>query len=200
MIKHTAKEKRFIAFVKRKCKENGIKCELRPVKYLRLSGNIKCSGYFDENEGKLVVAMNRVDWIEILAHEYCHLTQWVEGVDVYKLGSIGCGIVDSWLGGNEVPGIEVWLGFNRDMELDNEKRTVALIKKWGLNVDIDLYIKKSNAYVQFYNYIGYTRRWSKPGNSPYLNKRVIDAMPNQFRMNYNKMSKKLYKLFIDEGI
>ena len=43
-----AKEKRFINWVKKQCKENGIKCDLRPVTYLKLSGNIKCSGYFDE--------------------------------------------------------------------------------------------------------------------------------------------------------
>ena len=78
-----AKEIRFIKWVKKQCKENGIKCDLRNVKYLKLSGNIRCSGYFDEESKQLVVAMNRPDWLGILVHEYCHLTQWTDGVKVW---------------------------------------------------------------------------------------------------------------------
>ncbi len=72
----TDKEIRFVKWVKKQCRMYGVTCSLRNVKYLRLSGNIKCSGYFDDTTDKkpaLVVAMNRQDWIEILVHEYCHL-------------------------------------------------------------------------------------------------------------------------------
>ena len=50
--------KAFVNYVKTECKANGIKVELRPTKYVKLSGNIKCSGYFDDGEMKLVGYLN----------------------------------------------------------------------------------------------------------------------------------------------
>jgi len=128
-MKRTAKENRFIKFIRKQCKLHCIKCDLRNVKYLKLSGNIHCSGYFDESNMQLVVAMNRRDWIEILAHEYCHLTQRVEGCKEWTNGTIGIDKVDKWLSGEAIRNIKKWLGYSRDLELDNEKRTVALIQK-----------------------------------------------------------------------
>ncbi len=84
MIKKTKKELEFIQFVKDECKKYGVKCSLRNVNYVKLSGNIKCSGWFDETIPELVSALNRKDWIEILAHEYSHLTQWVENIELWK--------------------------------------------------------------------------------------------------------------------
>ena len=200
MIKRTAKENRFIKYIRKQCKLYGIKCDLRNVKYLKLSGNIQCSGYFDETDKVLAVAMNRPDWIEILAHEYCHLIQWTQNCKEWKNGTIGVDKVDKWLSGKAIRNIKKWLGYSRDLELDNEKRTVALIEKWGLNVDTKMYIKKANAYIQFYNYMYYSRKWSKPGNSPYTNKTIIDAMPDTFRMRYSDISKRLIKLYKEQNI
>jgi hypothetical protein len=195
-----AKEKRFLKWVKAKCKENGIKCDLRNVTYLRLSGNIKCSGYFDENERKLVVAMNKPGWLGILVHEYCHMTQWLDGVSVWSEGCEALSKVEEWLSGKSVRGIKDALAKARDLELDNEKRSVALMKKWGLDIDIDEYIKKANAYVMFYNYMYHSRKWSSPGNSPYTNQTIISNMSNKFNMRYNKMSERLVKLYKEQNI
>ena len=200
MIKRTAKETRFVKYVRKQCKLYGIKCDLRNTKYLKLSGNIQCSGYFDEQTKVLAVAMNRPDWIEILAHEYCHLTQWVEGCKIWKDGTYGVDKVDQWLSGKAIRNIKKWLAYSRDLELDNEKRTVELIRKWGLNVDVDFYIKKANAYIQFYNYMYHSRKWSKPGNAPYGNQTIIEAMPSSFRMRYSEMSKRLLKLYKEHNI
>jgi len=196
----TAKEKRFVKYIKAKCKEHGVKCDLRKTKFLKLSENIKCSGYFDETEPALVVAMNRPDWLQILAHEYCHLTQWVDQCDEWVNGCEGLVYVDDWLQGKRVRNIKRYLGYSRDLELDNEKRTVALLKKWEFDLDIDEYIRKANAYVMFYNYIYHTRKWSSPKNSPYNNKNVISKMSNKFNMRYKQMAKKYIKLFESEKI
>ena len=196
----TQKEAEFLKWVKDQCKKHGIKTRLKNVSYLKLSGNIKCSGYFCETDRVLAVAMNKPDWLEILVHEYCHLTQWVDGIDLWKKGGVGITKVDEWLAGKKVAKIKKYLGYNRDLELDNEKRSVALIKEWGLNVDLDMYIKKANAYVQFYNYLYYSRRWSKPGNSPYGNPKIVEAMPNKFNLKYSDMSKRLLYLFTSENI
>jgi hypothetical protein len=196
----TKKELQFVEFVKQECKRYNIKCKLKPVKYLRLSGNIKCSGYFDEEEPALAVATNRQDWLEILVHEYCHLTQWLDNGSIWKKGTTSLAYVFEWLAGADVKRVNKHIDAARDLELDNEKRSVAMIKKWDLNIDTDSYIKKANAYVQFYNYMKQTRKWCVPNNSPYKNARVVDAMSTKFNLNYKKLSKRLEKVFIQENI
>lgn len=191
----------FIQHVKEHCKEVGIKCDIRPVKYLVLSGNIRCSGYFCEETMKLVVAGKSKDWLGILVHEYAHLTQWQDKrTDIWKTGSIGVTHLDDWLGGKKIRSVKKAIEWSRDLELDNEKRSVKLIKKWKLPIDLNDYIKKANAYIQFYNWMRYSKRWSRPGNAPYSNKVIYEAMPPNFRMNYKKMSDKYLKLYKEQNI
>jgi hypothetical protein len=191
----------FINHVKEHCKEVGIKYDVRPVKYLVLSGNIRCSGYFCEETMKLVVAGKSKDWLGILVHEYAHLTQWQDkSTNIWKTGSTGVTNLDDWLGGKKIRSVKKAIEWSRDLELDNEKRSVKLIKKWKLPVDLNDYIKKANAYIQFYNYMRYSKRWSRPGNAPYSNKVIYEAMPPNFRMNYKKMSDKYLKLYKEQNI
>lgn len=188
--------KQFIELVKNECKKHGIRCDLRPVKYLKLSGNIMCSGYFDETNKILACATKSKDWFYILVHEYAHLTQWVDNCEPWKRVSDNYSIdfVDRWLNGRYVREPEKHINLVRDLELDNEKRTVKLIKKFGLG-DYKTYTKKANAYLLFYNYMKITRRWSSPKNSPYRNKIVISVMSDGFRMNYDKLSKRVKEAF-----
>ena len=189
-------KKQFIDHVKTECKKYGIKCDLRPVKYLRLSGNIKCSGYFDETNRVLACAIKSRDWFYILVHEYAHLTQWVDNCKPWKLVSDNHSIdfVDRWLNGHYVRNPEKHINLVRDLELDNEKRSANIIKKFGLG-DHKRYIKNANAYLMFYNYIKITRKWSDPSNAPYRSKVVISTMSDGFRMNYDKLSKKVRLAF-----
>jgi hypothetical protein len=191
----------FINHVKGHCKEVGIKCDIRPVKYLVLSGNIRCSGYFCEETMRLVVAGKNKDWLGILAHEYAHLTQWQDkSTNIWQTGSTGVTHLDDWLGGKKIRSIKKAIEWSRDLELDNEKRTVKLIKKWKLPIDLNDYIKKANAYIQFYNWMRYSKKWSSPGNAPYSNKTICEAMPANFKMNYKKMSDKYMKLYKEQNI
>jgi hypothetical protein len=108
--------------------------------------------------------------------------------------------LDEWLTGEEVEDIDQHISNCRDLELDNEKRTVEVIKKFNLDVDIDHYIKKANAYVQFYNYMKYSRRWCTPERSPYTNEKIISSMPNEFNMDYTAIPENIKQLFIQEKI
>jgi hypothetical protein len=149
---------------------------------------------------ELVCSMNRPDSLEILAHEFGHVTQWKDQIDLWKKADVSIPKVDEWLMGEDVPDIKKHLAISRDLELDNEKRAVKIIKKFGLDIDIDQYIKKANCYVHFYNRMLATRKWCSPDNSPYNNKRLIKQMPAHFRMNYNKLPKKIEQVFIEEQI
>ncbi len=195
----TKADKEFIQFVKQECKRYGVKCDLRPTKYVKLSGSIKCSGWFDSEAKQLVVAMNRPDGLSILVHEYAHLTQWQDCLagkfPLWSKSTESLNKVDGWLDGKRVYNIKRHLGVNRDLELDNEKRSVKLIRKHGLSINIPGYIRRANAYVQFYNWMFFTRRWSNPTNSPYNNPTVIEAMSDRFNMQYGEMSKKVFKAF-----
>lgn len=195
----TTNDKLFIDHVKAECKAYGVKCDLRKVKYVKLGANIKASGYFDESVPTLVCSMNRPDSLEILTHEFGHLTQWVEQIPIWVDSPDSLTFVDEWLSGKDVPDIKYHLGMCRDLELDNEKRAVKLIKKHGLSIDLDHYVRKANSYVQFYNYMFYSRRWCTPQNSPYGNKRLIESMPNKFNMQYKEIPKKYLQIFTEEG-
>ena len=190
----------FIEHVKAECKAAGIKLKLKKVKYLVLSKEIRCSGYFDETRKELVVAKNNPYWLEILVHEYGHLTQWKDNCKEWKNLGDSLSIIDDWLGGKEVKGIKKALSRARDLELDNEKRSVKIMKEWNLPIDTKEYTQKANAYVAFYTWMYRTRRWCSPANSPTRNPQVFKQMPKIFRMNYKVLSKKHLKIFKEAGI
>jgi hypothetical protein len=204
-LKDQPEVKRFISFVKDECKKYGIRCTLKRSKYLVLSDSgMKCSGYFDDYDRELAVAMNGDLWLGVLVHEYSHLTQWIDNpkvwIDIEKYNS-GTK-VDDWLHGKAVRNPEFHIDIVKNLELDNEKRTVALIKEHGLDkhIDIPQYIKRANAYVQFHNWMKHSRSWYKIPNTPYSNTYITDRMPTKFNMNYDKMSKEVYQIFLKSGI
>lgn len=193
-MKLTKNDKAFIEFVKAECKMHGIKCDLRPTTYV-LQGKSACAGWFDADNAKLVVSMKRPDFLEVLAHEYCHLTQWREDIPEWKIGVKGLSKVDDWVGGKEINNIEKYTAAIRDLELDNEKRTVRIIKEWGLSIDPAAYTKRANAYVHYHNWMYHTRRWSKPGNAAYENAHVLGVMSERFNMQYKRLIPRVYAAF-----
>lgn len=196
----TSNDRKFVQYVKEQCALYGIKCVIRPVKYVKLSRNIQCGGWFDESEKVLVCASNRPDFLQILVHEFSHLTQWVEKCKPWVRGINGIGYVDEWLSGKDVPNIRKHLAYSRDLELDNEKRSVKHIKKFNLSIDVEDYIRRANAYVLFYNRLFITRKWATNKNSPYSNPLIYNKMPKTFRVNYTSSCSKYNKIFEKAGL
>lgn len=193
-------EKEFIEFVRKECKEHGIKLDLRNTRSVSLGDNSRCAGYFDIENKVLVSSMNRPDSFGILVHEYCHMTQWAEDIPLWRKSNVALFKLWSWLEGEEVKNIKKYIAIARDLELDNEKRAVKIIKKFNLNIDTREYIKKANAYIHYYNWLLYSRKWSKASNSPYRNKIILEAMSDKFNMKYSELTDKLYKLYEQEKI
>ena len=198
----------FIAHVKSECEKHGVEYRRFNAPFVELTESIKCSGFFSDGTDEsfdhpiLCFADERTDWLEILVHEYCHMTQWLDGdhFDLWGKAVDAIDFVDKWIGGEDISGIEKYINISRDLELDNEKRAVEIFKKWDLPVDVDLYTKKANAYVNFYNYMKVSRKWSVPGNSPYTNKNIMEAMSSKFDMNYSELSEGLTDLYRKEKI
>lgn len=199
MTTYTQKEKDFIQYVKNRCKEHGVKCVLPKTQSVKMSDGIRCSGYFDESVPILVSSVGRIDWIGILAHEYSHLTQWVERIPLWVEAEKSLPFVWEWLEGKDCKNIEYHINIARDLELDNEKRAVKVIQAFELDVDIEDYIRKANAYVSFYNFLKITRKWCTTKTSPYRNKNIIAAMSPKFNMNHKIFSKKSEKVFRQEN-
>lgn len=190
----------FLKLVKSECKKHNIKLKITKYKSIKL-GSFRCSGYFESEENPtLAVAMGHSDNKAVLAHEYCHLTQWLDKIPLWDLAGVSLNKLDAWLEGEEIDNIEKHIAICRDLELDNEKRTVKLIEEYDLGIDVQTYIKKSNAYILFYNWLLITRKWSKPGNSPYMNKKILSLMSDKFDMNYNRLDSHIKKAFEEEKI
>ena len=111
----TENVKSFIEHVKGHCRRTGIKCDIRPVKFLVLSGNIRCGGYFDDENKKLVVAGGHKDWLGILVHEYAHLTQWEENCEPWKKGGTGLNNLEHWLSGNKIRSVKDAVNRSRNL-------------------------------------------------------------------------------------
>lgn len=199
-MRYKANVREFINHVRGECKKHKVKFMLRKRSYVIVSRNLKCSGYFDSVNRELVVAAGKNGWLGILVHEFAHMTQWLDNCKAWKRSMDHPDEVDDWLNGKELKNAKRTIGIARDLELDNEKRSVALIKKWDLPIDIKDYTQKANAYIQFYNWLYFTRRWCSPNNSPYKNPKVYKEMPTIFKMNYRKMSDRYMKVFEEAGI
>lgn len=192
--------KNFVDYVKKECKREGVKIVLKRAKNLKLSENMKCSGYFDGEDKVLAVAAKHPMALEVLVHEFCHFTQWIENTPEWQAADVSLNYVEDWLEGKRVKNIKKWLGLSRDLELDNEKRTVAMIKRFKLPIDTKEYTKKANAYVLFYNWMFFSRRWCTPKNTPYRNNVILEACSNKFNMRYDELSESMRAAFLASGI
>jgi hypothetical protein len=195
-------QEELIQFIKSECKKHKIKIDLRKGKYVQCEKGIRSSGYFDSDsrEKVLVCAKQNPNFLFVLTHEYCHLTQWKEKCKVWTdYDKSETSILDDWFAGKNfsTKRIKKAIMASLNLELDNEKRTIKVLKRFGMSqAEVDLYIQKSNAYVLFYLYMLETRRWYKTSNVPYENMKVVRSMSKKFNMNYKKLSDKTRKAFV----
>ena len=201
MSKNTNVEN-FIRYVESECKKHGVKVKEYKRRYIKLTDNVKCAGFFDDNTKPptLAYAKGREDYLELLVHEYCHMTQWLDKIPLWGIASKSNYIIGEWLNGTEYSDIANHIAIARNLELDNEIRASEMIEDYDLGVTKSEYIKTANAYIVYYNYLLISRKWSEPKNSPYGNKKIVAAMSDKFDMNYESLDRDLYDLFKSENI
>ena len=193
MMSKNKKIQKFVEHVKSVAKKHGISVILTSGKYIRLSHNIKCSGYFDGD--KLVVACGKPEkeWLAILVHESCHMDQWIRKVNVWKK-SAELDVTDEWLGGDNFRKKTINESIRRSimLELDCEKRSLKKIKKFGLPINIRQYIQRANAYILFYLYLKKTRKWAP---ASYKDRRIYSRMPRRLLRSYRVLPRRVECLF-----
>lgn len=157
----------FINLVYSECLHFGIKVILKDTTYIREDGQ-EISGYFSAESKELVVAKNNSSWEETLIHEFCHFKQWSENCEEWSNLMITPTIeanelFDLWLK-KEIElspeQLKKYIDLIIDLELDCEKRTVEMIRKYNLPVDTKRYIKKANVYLRFYKVVEHHRKWT----------------------------------------
>jgi hypothetical protein len=136
-------------------------------------GKNQISGYFDDASKELLVCINEPNWIETLVHEFCHFLQFKEQDPLYTSLDQG----DS----NYLSEVWDWLdnkhefvstkrkneAFRKiiDMELDCERRSVEMIKRFKLPINLEDYEYTAFVYIHFYNFCKKYRTWFSDGVS-----------------------------------
>lgn len=184
------------------CKRHDVKLLLINKPSIPFVGNkdIQVSGYFDSAINEMAVATKKdgIEWLEILIHESCHLDQFLENTKIWNStdydGIDACGLIDLWL----MKVIELRPRILDEMihkiiamERDCDMRAVRKIKKYGLDeiIDIDKYIRKSNAYHLSYVAVKKLRKWNKQNMPAYNSKEVVDLFPSKFCRNFTLTKK-----------
>lgn len=158
-------------------------------------------GYFDHSNKKkisfvCVIGHPFKQWSPIFVHEYCHFLQWLDNdqqwKDYYKLNDK---TIDKIFHNKPVTkeALEKNLNICKNLELDCEKRTVALLKKYKIDIDISEYIRNANVYIHFYNYMKQYRQWYTPNNVPYKIPALLNTASPTFYKNYDEIPEKLLK-------
>ena len=192
----------FIKYVRKVCNKHDIELYIGKGSHivypLIIDGEFKRGskkamgmGCFIEDEetgfAKLMVATKRPrwQWLGTLAHELCHVMQWLECEPTYygtqKMpGADASAFLDEWLEfETEFPKrtIRRAVQLTVDCELDNEKRSLRMLKKFKLPVDEKRYIQAANSYLFFHQVMFENRTWY---NKKMFDPQVLDHMPDHF--------------------
>lgn len=156
-------------------------------------------GYWDDDDQKnpiLAVATGGKiqKWGTVFAHEYCHFRQWVEKTKEWKINkNMTAENMDRILHNEPVSKkiLNSYLDATRDLEADCEKRTVKLLNKFQIPINITKYIKEANIYIYYHNHLKTYRQWYGHNEQPYKNKLLLDNAPSVFQKSYVHTPEKL---------
>lgn len=199
---------KFIKYVFNKLVKHDVEIIISTKNYVIYpSDNLKCNGYYytDENNDSRMFAfatgrpLNK--WFPVFIHEFCHFEQWRTSAKVWDELEDEDELWD-WVSRKiELSKRESnsMINHARNLEYDCELRTVAMIKKFNLPVDVEKYSQMSAAYILFYDYLKKYRTWYKIGKEPYRNKKLISIMPKKLpaissrKLKLTPAMEKLYK-------
>lgn len=125
------------------------------------SDGTRSNGYFSQTEKSIRVAGNSPDWFGIFLHEYCHFRQCITNSKIWQKAVEYDGFYLWVAGDRSIPlkHLNKYFLSERNLELDCEKRTANLIKKYRLSISLDKYIQIANAYIYYFSYLKKYRKW-----------------------------------------
>lgn len=170
----------FIGKAIRDLAEAGITVQLVSKTRL-LSNNQPFAGYFDETTSMLEVATDKpeIEWFSIFVHEYCHFLQYEDGVFAAYKPDVWADFTAWHQKTRRLPKDQAkkYCRIIQLVELDAERRSVELIKRHDLPIDLDTYIKGANSYVWSYNMVLKHRQW--PKKTPITEPEILELCPTE---------------------
>lgn len=189
---------KFISDIRKKARLHGVKIKFvdKPLIYAK-NDPLGCTGYFDENEMILCVSniKNEDSFIPILAHESSHMDQFIHDKYLWDKSNPGYTIFFEWLEGKTIVKQEVLIEAVQDiirLELDCERRALKKIAKYKLDVDLEHYIRGTNAYLFGYLFALETKHWTP---QIYYDDEIVAACSTRLRKVYDRIPQKLYRVF-----
>lgn len=208
LLKRTPKELRpFLKEIKQELDFKKVPLYIHDVENINDNGE-HISGYFgyiDRYEPEINVAVKKplADWLSVFIHEYNHFKQWEDNCKVWKDGYIrgadSTDLLDLWFSKNiELTKKQVNNVVDRifNIESDCEIKTVALIQKHNIPIDIKKYIKEANSYLIFHETCKHLRRWFK-STPPYSVEKLNKLCPDD---EIYKSSKDIKKVVLKQFI
>lgn len=198
---------KFLGHIEEQCEENNVALIYHPSDFI---GPERCRGYFAEPEGggegelKVAVKNDISDWFPVLVHEYCHLLQWIDKEPTYKACTIGkegdAGtFMDYWLEKQvdlDDDKRSEYFKKVREMELNNERRAVDIIKIWNLPINLNRYIRQASAYIYFYIAAEKFQCWYDPKANMFSDPELMATMPcDNLDGDYTEMSPAMEAVF-----
>lgn len=141
------------------------------------------SNYFDVSpKNKPTFVVNYYDPIfktqfPYFVHEYCHFKQWQEKTDVWNKGKNSWEIFDLYLKG-KLKDCSIEHLYNiQNLEIDCDQRALDYISKYNLSINVEDYIKESNAYIYSYKIV-YKEKYF-PSFGEYMTDSFLELMPKK---------------------
>lgn len=183
------------------CSKHNIQIIFKPSHKVDSGDGLLCQGYFETENGQasLYVGVGNEDWKEVFIHEFHHAKQYIAGQYREEEPFIE---YFQWLSGDHYMNsktLKQHMRYIQKCELNCEKRSVQFIKKYEdqLDIDVDRYIQKANAYVFFYPLTLKYRAWTSPNKIPLTkNESILNLMPTEFIKNYNNPPKEFEDLVV----
>ena len=178
----------FINRVKLDCSRLGV--DIQAYRYGDLLiDEVFVNGYFSDEEKILAFSVKEDDmgWLGILVHEYGHMLQWANRRKFWNSCTRYHSDLWYWMDGKNYSNKKLTrsLKGNIMIEWDNEKQSVNLINKFGLNkhIDVEQYTQRATAYVLFYHIVRTTKKFYDKGHEPYNLPEIYEKMPKAFNVD-----------------
>lgn len=146
-----------------------------PQKYL-ITGKATSVGWADDKEIRIATKRPVGTWIDVFAHETCHLDQQLQRPQWHKHRENALGKMDDWLAGLRVDNIKKYILLVIDLEWDCERRTLAKLKRCKIPTNFMEYAQMANAYILGYHWAASERKWCKKS---YENANIWRGMPRK---------------------
>lgn len=152
------------------------------------AGGYRIPAYMDDANRIVRVARKARCWFQNLVHEYAHFLQWLDGARVFTGSAPHINRVDRWLGGKDCDAVALRRSFRaiRDLEMDCERRTVELIRRHGLSIDVRRYTKHAHLYIYGHYLMEQTRKPWPFSRSIYRSRRLVEMAPSTFRVRSHR--------------